>query len=155
MSSHAAVTTIDAILDKAEPSDDHRRLQLPPLTNKSRERRLVKSVIKRALDRGLDPMQVIVDIGCSPHFATSQVASWPCLTRTRCGARSYWVVARGRKASLKELARGMGLRKKELRRLNFWEHNVSPSQFGGMLGNSVVFPVARAVLKSAIRTTAF
>ena len=67
---------------------------LPPRSFKSqkREGNLMKRTISQSKESGLSVRSLIIDICCSPSFATKAHNLWPCLTRTRCTSRSYWVL---------------------------------------------------------------
>ena len=120
---------------------------------KNRQRWLVKEAIRKIRAAGLSPKHALVDVGASKSRATYGNGVWPTLTRTRCMQRGYWVLSRGRYATLKELVRGMGLRRIAglSNKYGVPAAKVSRTQIGKMLGNSVPFQLACAVLAAAIQ----
>ena len=117
-----------------------------------RERNLVKKAIKKAKAKGQSIKHLIIDIGCSPGFAVCKANHWPTLTRSRCAGFNYWILKRGRKVKLAELAAGFGLKggAKTLR-----TPGVSESALGAMLGNSVPMGLCASVLASMLHCGGF
>ena len=78
----------------------------------ARERRLVNTAFTKVKRRGVNPYKtpVLIDIGCSPAFASHGVGIMPCMTATRaqtCGA-GYWCSTAGRTLTLEEVMQFQG-----------------------------------------------
>ena len=134
-----------SFLDPPTSSDNHLILPVHCL----RARLLVKKAIRNSTKKGIDPMTVVVDIGCSLRYATWAAHGFPCLTHTRCSSMAYWVICRGRQVTLSELVRGFGLNPCIF--LKRVPANMKETTIAGMLGNSVGFGVCRSVLKAGLR----
>ena len=87
---------------------------------------------------------IMVDIDCSPKFATFGINIAKTLTRTRGMQGGPWVSTRGRRVSTDELLRLQGF---EPGRVPWEGAGITKAQIGGMVGNSVtvhtVWPSAR------------
>ena len=79
-----------------------------------------------------------IDGSGRPHLMDGCV---PCMTRSRCGKESHWLMGRGRRLNLKEQVRLMGMNPKDI---NF--DCMSESQLGKMLGNSMCVNVLERLL---------
>ena len=119
---------------------------------KDRERKLVKRAIVKLKAKKESVKKAIIDVGCTLKYATYQRWRFPCLTTTRCKVFKYWILCRGRYVRLSEIFRGFRMND------NIEDHgsvDVSEHQMGGMLGNAIVFPTARAVLVAALLAADF
>jgi len=79
-----------------------------------------------------------IDGSRGPHWMDGCV---PCLTRSRCGKESHWLMGRGRRLNLNETARLMGMNPKSID-----VDCVTKNKMGKMLGNSMCVNVLERLL---------
>jgi site-specific DNA-cytosine methylase len=111
--------------------------------DKMKARRLYKKYCKNLL----------VDIGCTPKYAQVTQGCFPTITKTRAGAFAYWVVKKGKRVSLRELFRGFAIPEEHIDRFirKAKEEKRQPATLAGMVGNSVAYPVAKALLDPVVK----
>ena len=136
--------TVAEYLDPPTDSDKPGRM---PSTDRGKER--CKNAYTKVFADGVDPRKtpVLVDMDCSPKFATFGVNVARTLTRSRGAQGGPWVSTRGRRMTVSEMCRLQGFLVREVP----WEAaSVTEHQIGAMLGNSVAVPVIGAVVAEAL-----
>ena len=131
-------------MDPPTDSDEPGRM---PSTDRGKAR--CKTAYAKASAHGVDPRKtpVLVDVDCSPTFATFGINVARTLTRSRGAAGGPWVSTRGRRMTVSEMCRLQGFLAREVP----WEAaGVTERQIGAMLGNSVAVPVIGAVVAEAL-----
>jgi DNA (cytosine-5)-methyltransferase 1 len=79
------------------------------------------------LEKGLSPWDdyYVVDIGNSSSFSKpARKAEFPCITRSRGGARAYWLSALNRRVTVMELLRMQGIPPIKFKRVGVSDHQV-------------------------------
>ena len=127
------MATLDSILDPLPFRFDVSTLKsaLPPASQKV-ARKNVMNAIANVQAKGVDPYTrpVIIDVdGSKGHFCSSYS---PCLTASR--SSGHWVTNRGRRLSLSERLRLMGVR---LERVQNCIDCASERDIGKVIGNAV------------------
>lgn len=113
--------------------------------NKTELTNLVKSY-KRIKKDGGNPLQdcYVINIGGSaPHYNLDYS---PCLTRSRCGGRGYFLSWLSRKITVKETWALQGFPT-----ASYPEGILSDSQLGGIIGNAIPAPLLAAVMRNLFR----
>ena len=124
------------------------------------QKRLVLKAFRKVKKQGRNPRQVpvLIDVGCSPKFASHGVGALPCLTATR-GAtrgRGHWCSTVGRHLTLIELFQFQGFTADEASAIMATLQSASPgtapndSHVGRMLGNTMSLNVIERVLAQAL-----
>ena len=133
-------------MDPPTASDKPGRLPTRPA-----QRALVLEAYRRAYEDGHDPREVpvLVDVDCSPKYATVGINIAKTLTRSRGGTGGPWVSTRGRRTTLNEMQQIMGLLPGEVPRA---EAGGSKRQFRMLLGNAVALPVLGRILSRALHS---
>ncbi|MCP4194714.1 MAG: DNA (cytosine-5-)-methyltransferase [Planctomycetaceae bacterium] len=147
-------------LDPATASEktcDLRR-RLPSLSQK-RARAHVRNVLRMCDRQGIDIRRsgLIVDIDGSKVHMMSGVS--PCLTRTRAANGGHWILCRGRRMSIKEMERlmGVGVTPPSGGKPSIIERpaTVSARQWGSIIGNSIPVPLLQRILCRVLPAAGF
>ena len=135
-----------SILEPFNPKTD----KVGRLPSNKRGKSLVKAACKSVLKKtrkDARKIPVLVDVDCTPKFATWGINQAQTITRQRGGTGGPWVTSRGRKLTTEELLKFQGF---DPALVPWKEIGVSKRQIGQMIGNSVCPPVLGMVLSKAM-----
>ena len=142
--------TVTDILEPFNPKVD----KICRLPKRKRPSALAASAFKKAFENGVDPrsVPVLVDVDCSPRYATSGINIAKTLTRTRGGQGGPWISTRGRRTSTLELMRLQGFSPGDVNNFDSADKSVkiTKTQKGQMLGNSIPVPLMGHVMAEAM-----
>ena len=123
---------------------------MPPASQGTARQNYVQACKEITQWLGSNPLQsdIVVDLdgGWGPHWVQGHV---PCLTRSRSGKESHWLMSRGRRLNLVEQLRLMGLRPRDID-MDCISHN----QLGKLLGNGMAVNVLERVLRRLLSHSA-
>ena len=105
----------------------------------------VMAAYKKLNEKGINPFTepVIIDMRCSKKFRTFRVSGSPCITYTRGSSQSYWCSTKGGCLTVSELGMLQGFGPTDI---DWKGAGLSPTQYGGMLGNAQSLCVVEALL---------
>ena len=105
-----------------------------------------------------DVLACTVDIGSSLRFAAFKVGGMPTITRTRSAAQDYWLLSRGRRIRVSELARAQGMDLEGdfgVASSGGLPGGVTRSQFCGMIGNSIPIELLLPTIRQCLHVTGY
>ena len=142
--------SLDSLLDAVDPKVNV-KASLPP-ESQATARKNVVAALKELVEAGIDCYRsepAIIDCdGSKFHY---NVGYSPCLTASR-GRGGHWVSSRGRRQSVAERLRLMGVRPQ---RVEDAVKNEPANLIGEIIGNAVPVPLLAAVYRSLLPAIGF
>ena len=141
---------LKTILDAKTLAEKQRDLDFarPPLSQ-SHARTSVNECYKQMRANNLDPASTSMVIDVDSSHPTMMFNCSPCLTRSRAGAGGHWVTCRGRRFTISEMQRlmGIGLQAPDGSRVQIEQpQEVSDRQWAMLLGNAIPVPILQRLL---------
>ena len=136
---------VSSILDPVVPTD-----KPGLLPNHKRSKGLCVAAYSKVFrEKNIDPRRVpiVVDIDCSPGYATFGIEEAKTITKSRGGVGGPWVSSRGRRVTISELMRLQGFRDEDI---PMKELGLSARQVGCMVGNAVSVNTMGCLLSEAL-----
>jgi len=133
--------SLESILDPRARASDLRKESSSVRANVERAIRRIHGEHDNTSD--VKDMPYVVDVDASQDRSHEMLDTSPCLTRSR--YRGHWLLHKGRRMTLREMARLQGI---DLGKLNMV---VTKSEMGQLIGNAMTVPVVGAVIEQALQ----
>ena len=119
-------------------------------------REKLKNTLKCLSDSGIKPNTCDVILDIDGIQGTFMRGVSPCITKSRGQSMGHWIVAKGRKFTVKEMEKLFGMHGGLPGRLPVSAKpapSVSCREWGGMLGNSIPVPLLASVAQCALKAS--